>query len=253
MTNYSEIAGRILFGSDRLDNAMRGNFIEAVIYDALVKAMFPNAKLEKTWYFLGLGWGPWDFQRGDARSGTRVRFQVKVKASQQIWQSPENTRSEFVLGWRQMQRLPKYFDRDFPKDKFGECELSGYRCDFMLLGWHGPRPGQSVGALQTQADPHNYDYFVVPCSELGRDRSCALKSIKIEDLYNNWAPTSFSDLPATMNAKADALPRNFGEAHPTDQSRRTRYRSILKSPTRPPACGRGSRSPSRPNAGNPAL
>jgi hypothetical protein len=82
--DYQKIAGDVLFGADVLDNTTRGNFIEAVTLDALTRHdRFHN--VSKRWHHTGLGWGPWDLQRGAAASNDRVRFQLKAKASKQLW------------------------------------------------------------------------------------------------------------------------------------------------------------------------
>lgn len=64
--DYPKIAGDLLFGSDTLDNSARGLFLEAVIMHALTK--YDEVKgIGPRWRHAGMGWGPWDLQRGCKR------------------------------------------------------------------------------------------------------------------------------------------------------------------------------------------
>jgi hypothetical protein len=78
--DYQKIAGDVLFGADTLDNSMRGVFIEAVVFHALIGRDGAQG-LGMRWRHVGLGWGPWDLQRGSSHGGDRVRVQVKAKAA----------------------------------------------------------------------------------------------------------------------------------------------------------------------------
>jgi len=171
MIDYQKIAGDVLFGGATLDNAMRGNFIEALVFHELTGADLARAG-EARWHHVGLGWGPWDLQRGTGAGKDRVRFQVKVKAAKQIWTPVKERPPVFDLGWKKNKELPSYFERDFPLDKHGVCEASGHRCDFFLLAWHGPDPitNQPV-ADEAQSNPHNYRFFIAPVSEMTLDGS----------------------------------------------------------------------------------
>ena len=60
------------------------------------------------WRFVGLGWHPWDLQRGSGE--TRVRIQVKQCALLQLWGATKQP--AFQFSWST--RPPSYFERDNP-------------------------------------------------------------------------------------------------------------------------------------------
>jgi hypothetical protein len=190
--DYQKIAGDILFGGDVLDNAVRGEFIEALTFDALLRH---DATLgQMRWHHIGKGWGPWDLQRGTAAAGDRVRFQVKTKASKQLW-AQEKARHEYDLGHRTYKVVPKYFFRDFDQAVIGECEIRGYRADYFLLAWHECGP---------QSDPNTYAYFIVPVSDLPPTLAGPVKKIHI-DAVKARKGHSFAELPRAINDAADAF------------------------------------------------
>jgi hypothetical protein len=196
--DYQKIAGDLLFGSDTLDNSARGLFLEAVIMHALTQHEAVQG-VEPRWRYAGVGWGPWDLQRGTGAAGDRVRFQVKAKAARQLWKPQHERPFEYNLGWRDVEKLPSYFDRDFPKEVYGECETAGHRCDFFLLVWHGPN--LATGEMHKgdqQSNPENYDYFVVPSSELP-----GAKKVLAKQLFERYEPIGFPELAARLNVVAD--------------------------------------------------
>ena len=88
-----------------------------------------------------------------------------------MWEPGTPSRHEYDLGWKQSEKLPTYFARDFDPLLIGECELTGYRCDLFLLAWHGPNllSGESTHS-DDQSNPNNYEYFIIPVREfVGRD------------------------------------------------------------------------------------
>lgn len=201
--DYQKIAGDLLFGGDTLDNSARGIFLEAVIMHALARHDEAQG-IEPRWRHAGAGWGPWDLQRGTGANGDRVRFQVKAKAARKLWKPQQERPFEYSLGWKEAEKLPSYFDRDFPKDVYGECEATGHRCDFFLLVWHGPNP--ATGEMlrgDAQSNPENYDYFIVPTSDWP-----SAKKVLARQLFERYEPTSFADLPARLNLTADEFLRS---------------------------------------------
>lgn len=203
--DYQKIAGDVLFGGETLDNSVRGIFIEAVVMDALARHDRANG-LGTRWRHVGLGWGPWDLQRGTGEGNDRVRFQVKAKASRQLWKPQRERPYEYDLGWKDAETLPAYFERDFPTTVFGDCEPAGHRCDFFLLAWHGPNPvtGQ-MSRREQQSNPGNYDYFIVPCSSLGPNAGSVVKKLPARQLFERFEAISFGELPARLNLAADSF------------------------------------------------
>lgn len=189
MPDYQKIAGDLIFGGEILDNAARGIFIEALIVNALKNT-------DQRWFYAGQGWGPWDLQRGTGESGDRVRFQVKVKATKQLWKCEKEYRAEFNLGLKTREAVPSYFARDFPAKLFGTCEPSGYRTDYFLFAWHD---------MGSQSDPLTYDFYIVPAHKIEATAAGLAKKIAVERIRNEYARIGFADLPAQLNAAADGF------------------------------------------------
>lgn len=196
--DYQKIAGDLVFGGDTLDNTARGIFLEAIIMYALTRHDEAQG-IGPRWRHSGVGWGPWDLQRGTAATSDRVRFQVKAKAARQLWKPQHERPFEYNLGWKSAEKLPAYFDRDFPKGVYGECEAAGHRCDFFLLVWHGPNPvtGEMRRGDQ-QSNPENYDYFIVPSCEWP-----GAKKVLTKQLFERYDAIGLSELPACLNLAAD--------------------------------------------------
>jgi len=186
--DYQKIAGDILFGGDVLDNVARGAFIEAVSYDALCRHD-ATLGLPNRWHHVGMGWGPWDLQRGSAVKEDRVRFQVKCKAKLQLWEDRGTTFS-YSLGWKASKEVPKYFETDFDQELIGQCEPTGYRTDFFLLALHD---------RGKQSDPNTYKYCVVPTAETDGKKQLAVATLL------KRASCEFAELPAELNRVADAF------------------------------------------------
>ena len=193
--DYQKIAGDVLFGANTLDNAMRGLFIEAVVFDALIRQDLETG-IDERWRHVGLGWGPWDLQRGTAQRGDRVRVQVKTKAAKQHWKPQKEHEPIYDLGLSKKEMTPSYFTRDFPAETYGDCEASGYRTDFFLLAWH---------AAEAQSNPNNYSYFVVPADDLRANPAGAPSRLSASYLIANYKATTFSDLAVTLNTAADGF------------------------------------------------
>jgi len=196
--DYRHAAADVLFGHEVLSNSVRGLYIEALVYNSVSR----HGKVD--WHYVGLNWGPWDLQRGSHAEDNRVRFQVKVSAEKQLWERQAPART-FSLGWADTNELPGYFLADFPRDLVGEIELTGYRCDFFLLAWHGPHPLTGAPVRRDdQSDPNAYDYFIVPASAL------TAKSLGVRAVFERFQkPIDFSGLPVALNDAAD----HFSQEH----------------------------------------
>lgn len=191
--DYQKIAGDVLFGADVLDNAMRGVFIEAITFHAL-RAYDDAQSIAPRWRHVGLGWGPWDLQRGTAKAADRVRVQVKAKAAKQLWTPQKEYVPAFDLGLSKKEEAPSYFARDYPEETFGICEAAGYRTDLFLLAWH------SSGR---QADPNNYSFYMVPAATLSDASSTPPRRLTVAQLSAEYEAATFAQLPAKLNAAAD--------------------------------------------------
>lgn len=190
--DYQKIAGDVLFGGVVLDNAARGAFIEALAFDAVTRA--DEAKgIAKRWHHIGLGWGPWDLQRGTAASGDRVRFQLKSKALKQLWQR-EKIRLEYDLGLKNATEMPGYFARDWDPKLIGVCEPNGYRTDYFLFSWH---------EAGSQADPHTYRFFIVSVNAIKPTTVGPAKKLLLSTLLDSGSGCSFEELPSALNRAAD--------------------------------------------------
>jgi hypothetical protein len=198
--DYQKIAGDLLFGGATLDNATRGIFLEAVIMCALMRHDEVQG-IPPRWRHAGIGWGPWDLQRGTGSAGDRVRFQVKAKATRQLWEPRTVRPLEYDLGWKNAEKLPGYFDRDFPKEIYGSCEVTGHRCDFFLFIWHGPNlvTGETARGHR-QSNPENYDHFIVPSSDLR-----GAKRVPAKHLFDRYQPIDFRELAVKLNLAADTF------------------------------------------------
>lgn len=69
-----------IYAGPIINNSHRGDIVEMMVLDAL----------GTDWKLVGLGWHPWDLQKGTRKS--RVRIQVKNCALLQIWGQTELTR-----------------------------------------------------------------------------------------------------------------------------------------------------------------
>lgn len=188
--DYQKIAGDILFGADVLDNSMRGSFIEAVAFHSL-RQWDSGRGIAERWHHIGLGWGPWDLQRGTARAGDRVRVQMKAAAHRQLWAPPERHDPCYELG-PATKEPPEYFTTNFDPELIGAFEPLGYRADLFLLAWH---------EQGSQADPRTYEFYVLPVTEL----QTLPKRPLVRRVRAGRQPVSLDELPEALNAAADAF------------------------------------------------
>lgn len=214
--NHKNVAADILFsGSDRdgintLDNAIRGHYIEALIW-ALLKEHNKTRPSDSQWINAGVGWGPWDLQRGRHDAGNRVRIQVKIKADKQLWKPQKIGRPKFSLGWNDKEP-PKFFASDFDPSIYGGIEPPpSHRCDLFLLGWHGKRPDQTERRHSNQANPGEYDFLIAAVTDL----LPAATSLPVSsDVFERFGKPegagqwSYQELPKALDAAADEYLRS---------------------------------------------
>ncbi len=207
MENQLKAASVLFTGCERdgvnvLDNAIRGHYVEALIWASLEQHNSTRPPGSQ-WMNAGVGWGPWDLQRGRNDIGSRVRVQIKIKADKQLWKPQKERPHEYSLGWNEKD-APKYFERDFAKDVFGAIEKPpSYRCDLFLLGWHGLRPEETARRRLNQADPNEYDFFIAGANALNN-----AKTLRVQAAFQKYGkakeePWSFSEIPEALDAAAD--------------------------------------------------
>ena len=161
-----------------INNAHRGDLVEMMV----LKALGPS------WKLVGIGWHPWDLQRGYGEE--RIRVQVKQCALLQLWGRTKVPTFEF--GWSA--KPPDYFERDNPGETI---ETEGWFCDVFVFGYHDGDNPQTTD----QTDPSQWQFSVVPVCDLdhGRDSMVAHKALKL------WPPVGWPDL---RDAVEKALMRN---------------------------------------------
>src|ERR1035437_9677119 len=99
MPTKKEIQDRIvkdLYNDPILNNSHRGDLVEILCLIAL----------GPDWQHVGLGWHPWDLQRGTGDD--RIRIQVKNPASKQLW--GDTKKASINFNWSE--KPPSYFSRD---------------------------------------------------------------------------------------------------------------------------------------------
>ncbi len=127
-----------MFTPGILNNSHRGDVVEMMVL----------AALGPEWRFVGLGWHPWDLQRGAGSS--RVRIQVKQCAALQLWGATK--RPSIRFGWSK--NAPSYFSRDNPGE---EIELEGWFCDVFVIGVHQNDDPDTVD----QVDPGQWRFLII--------------------------------------------------------------------------------------------
>jgi hypothetical protein len=132
-----------MYGGRILNNAHRGEVVE----------MMTLAALGPEWEHVGLGWHPWDLQRGSGAA--RTRLQVKQTAAIQLW-GPTVSRT-LQFGWKP--NPPSYFERDNPGE---EIEPEGWFCDGFVFGLHDETDANIID----QVDPVQWTFMVVSVSDL---------------------------------------------------------------------------------------
>lgn len=166
-----------------LNNTHRGDVVEMMVL----------AALGDEWRYVGLGWHPWDLQKGTRHN--RVRIQVKQSAAVQLW-SPAKTRKRVVsLGWKR--KPPNYFKRDHPNEPI---EAEGWFCEVFVVGIHDGTKKSEID----QVDPRQWTFLVIPTQELARETD----SISREEAIKNWPPVPWVKLKGAVDdAIAGRAPR----------------------------------------------
>jgi hypothetical protein len=163
-----------MYGGRILNNAHRGEVVEMMVL----------AALGDEWKHVGLGWHPWDLQRG--RGGNRIRVQVKQTAAVQLWGKSVSRSLNF--GWKP--NPPSYFARDNPGE---EIEAEGWFCDLFVFGIHDEEDPSGID----QADPAQWMFMVVPVCDIapGTNRMSLSKA------RLRWAPVPWERLRAEVERK----------------------------------------------------
>ena len=155
-----------------LNNAHRGDLVEMMVL----------AALGPEWRFVGLGWHPWDLQRGIGDS--RARIQVKQCAALQLW--GETRKQTISFGWSDAP--PSYFKKYNPAE---EIESEGWFCEVFIIGVHQGTDPNRVD----QADPTQWGFLVIPTCDLAARTS----SIVLTKALGRWPLVSWEDLPRAVN------------------------------------------------------
>ena len=152
-----------MYSARILNNAHRGEVVEMIALSALAPE----------WKFVGLGWHPWDLQRGTGDGRTRI--QVKQTAALQLWGRTRKPTLSF--GWSD--RPPSYFNRDNPDE---EIESEGWFCEIFVFGVHE----DLNQARADQVDPRQWKFLVIPTCDLRKvSNSMVLaKALKIWPLVS---------------------------------------------------------------------
>ena len=162
-----------VFGTPILNNAHRGDVVEMIVY----------AALRPEWKFVGLGWHPWDLQRG--HGADRVRIQVKQCAALQLWGKTQ--RPTISFGWKK--QPPSYFERDNPGEPI---EAEGWFCEVFVIGVH-----EGVDEKTTdQVDPRQWRFLVIPTCDLARGTN----SMVLTRALAEWRLLDWSELRDEVEA-----------------------------------------------------
>ena len=160
------VAERI-YGETVLNNAHRGDVVEMIVL----------AALGEEWEHVGLGWHPWDLQRG--KGPLRKRIQVKQTAALQLW---GKTRSRVLnLGWKP--NAPSYFERYNPGE---QIEDEGWFCELFVIGVHD----ETDKNIANQVDPAQWQFIVVPT----RDLEPRTKTMSLTKARSRWKPVVWEEL-----------------------------------------------------------
>lgn len=155
-----------MYSSKILNNAHRGDIVEMMVLSAL----------GSEWDLVGLGWHPWDLQRGTGSN--RIRIQVRQCAARQLWGFTKNMKLQF--GWKK--NPPSYFHRDNPGE---QIESEGWFCDLFIFGLHLIKDESA-----DQVDPKQWEFLVIPTSDLEYGRN----SMVLSKALDKWEPIQWSDL-----------------------------------------------------------
>lgn len=162
-----------IYSEGIINNSHRGDIVE----------MMALAALGDDWKFVGLGWYPWDLQRGEGKN--RVRVQVKQAAALQIWGETKEMSVQF--GWRNAP--PRGFRKDNPKETI---EDRGYFCELIIVGIHLEKDRDKAD----QVNPQQWEFSVIPAKDL----VSAQRSMKLAKVLERWPAVKYDDLSQKVNS-----------------------------------------------------
>ena len=167
-----------VIGTEVVNNSHRGDLVEMMVL----------AALQPEWRFVGLGWHPWDLQRGGGES--RVRLQVKQTAALQLW--GRTKRPSVSFGWKK--NKPSYFERDNPGEAI---ESEGWFCEIFVVGVHQCVDPETVD----QVDPRQWRFLVIPATDLpsGTDSMVLTKAI------SSWPLIEWRSLRQSVDTLANGV------------------------------------------------
>ena len=168
-----------IYGGGILNNAHRGDVVEMMVL----------AALGDRWKHVGLGWHPWDLQRGEGAK--RVRIQVKQTAAVQLWGKTKTRILHF--GWKP--NAPRYFSRDNPGEAI---ETEGWFCDLFIFGIHD----ETDQARIDHADPSQWAFMVIPTTDLEEKT----RSMQLSKARSNWPSVGWDQLGQAVEAGIRRLP-----------------------------------------------
>jgi len=172
-----EMVARDMYGARILNNAHRGDIVEMMVL----------AALGSDWKHVGLGWHPWDLQRG---IGTyRRRIQVKQTAAVQLW--GDTKRRVLTFGWHA--NPPSYFEKYNPGETI---ESEGWFCELIVYGIHDEKDP----TLIDQADPRQWRFMVIPTREL----KSGAKTMLLERAESRWMAVGWRDLRGKVEGSIES-------------------------------------------------
>ncbi len=173
-----EMVAREVYGGRILNNAHRGDAVEMMVL----------AALGPEWKHVGLGWHPWDLQRGHGFE--RVRIQVKQTAALQLWGTTKRRTLQF--DWKKS--APSYFERDNPDEMI---ESKGWFCDLFVFGVHD----ETHVAVADQLDPAQWKFIVVPVCDLIE----GTKSMTLSKAVTKWPVVLWNALKQSVDGSIEKV------------------------------------------------
>lgn len=183
--NVISMVAKKIYSSRILNNSHRGDIVEMMVLSSL----------GTDWKFVGLGWHPWDLQRGSGSN--RVRIQVKQCAALQLWGLTKKLILKF--GWKK--KAPAYFFRDNPTE---DIEPEGWFCDIFVFGIHLENDKNKAD----QVNPKQWKFLVIPTSELEQ----GLDSMVLEKALKRWQLITLLELSKSVDL---AIKKTNGAKHET--------------------------------------
>ncbi len=182
--NRDEIIAKVsetIYSETVLNNSHRGDVVEMMVL----------AALGNEWRFVGLGWHPWDLQRGSGKD--RVRIQVKQSAAMQLW--GPTVKQVLSLNWSD--NPPSYFERDNPGESI---EQEGWFCEIFVFGVHQETDPNKVD----QVDSRQWQFLVIPTCDLKK----GAKSISLTKALRAWTLCAWHELSDEVDKAHKRIERN---------------------------------------------